>query len=44
MTDTSIASDLLQSLDVEGCLSSEITFYCKLLIDDVTDSRNFLIC
>ena len=43
MTDTSVASDFLQSLDVKSSFSSEVTFYHVVFIDDVTDSTYFFI-
>ena len=43
MTDSSVASDLLKSLDVQSDLSSQITFYCIMLVHYVTDSAYFFV-
>ncbi len=43
MTDTSVASDLLQTFDVHSDLSSQITFYSLSLIDYSTDSFYFFV-
>ena len=43
MTDTSVASDLLQSLDVKGDFPSQITFYCHCLINNSAQSLNLII-
>ena len=43
MTDTSVASDLLQSLDVKGDFPSQITFYCHCLINNSAQSLNLVI-
>ena len=39
MTDAPVAADLLQTLDIHGDLTSQVTFYHLSLIDD---SGNFL--
>ena len=44
MTDTSVASDFLQSLDVQSGLSSEVTLYHVMLVDDIADLSYFFIC
>ena len=44
VTDTAIAADLLETLDVHRSLSSEITFYHVLGFDDSADASNFFVC
>ena len=43
MTNTSVASDFLQSLDVHCDLSSKITLYGNGLVDYITDTSYFFI-
>ena len=43
MTDTSVASDFLQTFDVHSDLSSKITFNNLSLIDYSTDSLYFFV-
>ena len=43
MTDTSVASDFLQSLDIQSDFTTKITFYHHCLINDSLKSLNFII-
>ena len=43
MTDTSVASDFLQSLNVEGDFSTKVTFYCHCFINNCAESLYFVI-
>ena len=43
MTDTSVASDFLKTLDVERDLSSHITFYCVIFVDYFCKSLYFIV-
>ena len=44
MTDSTVASDLLQTFDVHCDFSAQITFYGLSLIDYCTDFLYFVIC
>ena len=44
MTNTSVASDFLQTFDVHSDFSSQITFYNLSFIDYSTNSFNFFVC
>ncbi len=43
MTDSSVASDFLQSLDIQSDFTTKITFYHHCLINDSADSFYFII-
>ena len=44
MTDSSVASDFLKSLDIQSDFSSQVTLYSVMLIHHVTNSGYFLVC
>ena len=44
MTDTSVASDFLQSLDIQSDFTTKITFNCHCFINYSTDFLNIIIC
>ena len=44
MTDTSVASDLLQTFDVHSDFSTKISFYNLTLIDNCAESLYFIVC
>ncbi len=43
MTNTSVASDFLQTFDIQSDLSSQITFHCLGLFDYYADSLYFFV-